>query len=194
MKKILALLIASALILSLAACAASGRNDTAGADDETDHTETEAPAEAPQAGEAAEEAAGLPGTVEAAGEAAGTQETGPEDDAAAAEALKETILGDWVYPGGGYELEHLTFNADGTGTYTGLEDRQYSFTYDVMLDHRTYGNGEAYTENMLRMAYDTGETEDIIFFFNDSGQMVFHDSENGGYTGVMYCIDVFIKE
>lgn len=40
------------------------------------------------------------------------------------------------------------------------------------------------------MSYDTGETEDILFFFNDeTGHLAFHNSENGGYNGVIDCAE-----
>ena len=47
---------------------------------------------------------------------------------------------------------------------------------------------------MLKISYDNGETEDVIFFFTDNGQLAFHNSEDGGYFGVMDNLDVYTKE
>ena len=165
-----------AMILSLAACGGSDKSSTT--EPETSNTSTEAP----QSDRETEEATD-----------ALTEE--PLDDDAAIETLKETIVGDWGFPGDGSfeDIEHLTFREDGTGTYKG-PDKNYTFTYVIHVDHRTYNNGAAYVENMLKMSYSTGETEDIIFFFTEQGKLAFHNSENGGYNGVMENLDVFTKE
>ncbi len=176
MKKQFAFLIAAALILSIVSFAACGKtgdsvNGTEPTEEETlSAEENDAGTEAPEATEA--------------------------DDSALIDELKEKVVGEWGFPGDGKEtdLERLTFNADGTGEYISLpSNRTLSFSYAISIDHRTYNNGEAYTENMLHMSYDTGESEDIIFFFNENGQMAFHDSDNGGYNGVMDALDVFTK-
>ena len=175
MKKLFALLLASVMLITLAACSDSGKSGES--DPVTENSSTE-----PSQSEKQTESTTEESTTEQQG-----------DDAVVKE-LKNRLCGDWRFPAEGVEMEHLKFNADGTGTYKGLEDRNYTFTYVVHLDHRTYGNGEPYVENMLKMTYDNGETEDIIFFFNDNGQMAFHNSEDGGYTGVMYSLDLFTKE
>lgn len=175
MKKLIALLMTAVLALSLAACGGAGKNNTS----EPDAGNTDV--EMPQNDEATEEAT----------------EAELQDDTAMVEELQERLTGDWGFPGNGTDddIEHLTFNEDGTGSYASIASgKNYSFTYTIHIDHRTYNNGEAYVEYMLNMAYDNGETEDFIFFFNDNGQMAFHNSEDGGYFGVMDDIDVFTKE
>ena len=174
MKKLIALFIAVMLVVSLAACGNTGKNDPT--QPAADNTTAEPPQD-----EETTEATDAP-----------TDE--PQDDAAAAAELNARLCGDWIYPDNGPEMERLTFNADGTGSYRGLEDRNYTFTYEVYIDHRAYANGAPYDENILKVNYSTGETENIIFFFNDNGQMAFHNFEDGGYTGMMYALDLFTKE
>ncbi|MBQ7687848.1 MAG: hypothetical protein IJT27_01390 [Clostridia bacterium] len=174
MKKTVALLIALAFILSLAACGNSGKNNARepGADNTVSGAAQDLQTDA--ADEPADEA---------------------QDDAAAVEALKEQIVGVWGFPGdGGEDAERLTFNADGTGEYQTLNDKRMSFTYEIYIDHRTYNNGAPYTENMFHMEYDTGETEDFIFFFTEAGKLAFHNSDNGGYNGVLDYFDNYTKE
>ena len=155
MKKFFAVLIAGLLVLSLAACGNSG-GDTG--ETTADAIETEAVTEAP--------------------------ETEQPDDTALAEAEKEKLIGSWSFPG--LEgVETLTFNEDGTGTYDNMDGNHIQFNYLVTVDHQTYNNGEAYINYMLNMDYDTGESEDIIFFYTDENHLAFHNSENGGYSGVM---------
>ena len=175
MKKVFALFIALFCILSLAACGNSGKNNSPepGTDDtasvSAQELQTDAATDAP--------------TDEA------------QDDDAAVEALKEQIVGVWGFPGdGGEDAERLTFNADGTGEYQTLNDKRMSFTYEIYIDHRTYNNGAPYTENMFHMEYDTGETEDFIFFFTEAGKLAFHNSDNGGYNGVLDYFDNYTKE
>ena len=116
----------------------------------------------------------------------------PQDDAAAVEALQKKIVGTWGFPGdGGENAERLTFNADGTGEYQSLGDKHYTFTYVIYIDHRTYANGAPYTENMFTITYDTGDVEDIIFFFTEAGKLAFHNSENGGYSGMIDNFDSY---
>ena len=163
MKKILALLIVLKLIVSLAACGNSGKGDV---------KETSA-AEATQK---VEETA-----AEIETEAPATEQ--PDDDTVIAEQMAK-LIGSWTYPGMD-DYERLTFNDDGTGTYKGINDKDLSFNYTVSVDHKEYGNGEKYINTMLKMDYSTGETEDIIFWFNSDTEMAFHNSEDGGYSGVL---------
>ena len=97
--------------------------------------------------------------------------------------LTETLVGEWHYPG--IDDEKLIFNADNTGKHDGVMSKQ-DFTYTVSVEHLEYANNGSYLEYYLNMKYDTGEEEDIIFFFNDErGTMGFHNSDNGGYGGVL---------
>ena len=177
MKKVFALFIALGLILSFAACGNSGKNNTP--ESGTDDTASESAQDVSTTDEA------TPASTDDAA-----------DDAAAVEALKEQIVGVWGFPGnGGEDAERLTFHADGTGEYQTLNDKHISFSYEIYIDHRTsYNNGVPYTENMFHMEYDTGETEDFIFFFTESGKLAFHNSENGGYNGVIDYFDNYTKE
>ena len=171
MKKLIALLIVCALALSLAAC--GGKNDPT---EPASNDETTAEA-APMDTETTE-----------------PEETEQTDEDLAAE-LTERLTGTWGCPGDGSEdFEQLTFNADGTGSYRGVPDKQYTFTYVIHIDHRTYANGAPYVEYMIKLDYDNGVTEDNIFFFTDSGKLAFHNAEDGGYTGQILFIDSLVKE
>lgn len=98
-------------------------------------------------------------------------------------ALKNRLAGEWHYPG--IDDERLIFNEDGTGTHDGIYGKQ-EFTYVISVEHLEYANNGSYLEYYLNMKYDTGEEEDIIFFFNEEREtMGFHDSDNGGYNGVI---------
>lgn len=173
MKKLIALLIVCALALSLAAC--GGKNDP------TEPAGNETTAEAT--------------TAEAAtDEATEPEETEQTDEDLLAE-LTERLTGVWGYPGDGSEdFEQLTFNADGTGSYRGVPDKQYTFTYAIRIDHRTYANGAPYVEYMIKLDYDNGVTEDNIFFFTDTGKLAFHNAEDGGYSGQILFLDSLVKE
>ena len=175
MKKGFTLFIALFFILSLVACGNSGKKD------------------APEPG-TEDTASGFAQELQT--DAATDAPTDAQDDAAAVKALEEQIVGVWGFPGnGGEDAERLTFHADGTGEYQTLNDKHISFSYEIYIDHRTsYNNGVPYTENMFHMEYDTGETEDFIFFFTESGKLAFHNSENGGYNGVIDYFDNYTKE
>ena len=171
MKKLIALLLIAALALCLAACGGkNGPTEPAG----NDETTAEA---APTDAETTE-----------------PEETEQTDEDLVAE-LTERLTGVWGYPGDGTEdFEKLTFNADGTGSYRGVPDKQYTFTYAIRIDHRTYANGEPYVEYMIKLDYDNGVTEDNIFFFTDSGKLAFHNAEDGGYNGQILFLDSLVKE
>ena len=157
MKKILALLIAAVLALSLAACGNSAKGDTASAD--------------AQATQAIEETA------------AETEEV-TEENPKMAVIGKDQLIGSWTYPGmDGYE--DLTFNDDGTGSYVGLDGTDLTFTYAINPVTETYGNTEEYVDNHMIVDYSNGETEDIIIFFSEENHLCFHNSENGGYNGIL---------
>ena len=165
MKKLFAILLVTASLLSLAACGGSD-NSSQGKPDMSSTA-----AEAPQS--------------EAEPEAVPAEETPePLDDEALAEAEKAKLIGDWTM--NGVEEIGLTFNEDGTGVYHFLNEKIITFTYLVCVSHREYNIGAPYDDYLLKMNYDTGEVEDIIFFFNDeTGHLAFHNSEHGGYGGVL---------
>ena len=170
MKKHIAALLVLLLILALASCGRpSGNGPT---EPVTEESVTE---EAPTGEQTTEE---------------------PDDETLVAE-LTEKLIGTWGYPGDGKtdDLERLTFNADGSGTYRGLPGGlDCDLTYAVHIDHRTYNNGTPYVEYMLEMKYGGGEEEDVIFFFTEQGKLAFHDGDNSGYNGVMDNLDVLTKE
>lgn len=165
MKKVFVLLLATALLLSLAACGGSGKNSSSNSG--VNNTAAEAP------------------QIEEKPEAAPAEETPePPDDEALAEAERAKLVGEWNM--NGVDQIGLTFNADGTGTYHFLDEKIVTFTYLVSVSHRAYNNGAPYDDYMLKMTYGTGEVEDIIFFFNEeTGNLCFHNSEHGGYGGVL---------
>ena len=163
MKRIFAVLLATVLLLSLAAC--GGRNSP------SDSEESVPAAEAPQISEEPE--------------AAPAEETPePPDDNALAEAERAKLIGEWTMDG--INEISLVFNEDGTGAYHFLTEKTVTFTYFVYVSHREYNNGAPYDDYLLKMTYDNGEVEDIIFFFNDeTGHLAFHNIEHGGYSGVI---------
>ncbi len=106
------------------------------------------------------------------------------DDNALAEAEKAKLVGEWNLDG--IDEIGLSFNEDGTGAYHFLTEKTITFTYFVYVSHREYANGAPYDDYLLKMSYDNGEVEDILFFFNDeTGHLAFHNSEHGGYNGVI---------
>ncbi len=108
------------------------------------------------------------------------------DDSSLIEAAKKQLTGSWNYPGVDEEL--LTFNEDGTGTYTGIGGKDYSFSYNVSVIRDTYNNGTEYTNNLMSVTYNTGETEDITFEFRKDAEekMIFHNSDySSGYSGII---------
>ena len=165
MKKLLALLLAAVLAVSFAAC---GKKE-AGKQETAVEPETVYEATAP------EEEAGA-----------------PLDDAALIAKTVEQLLGVWTVAS--VDQERLTFNADGTGTYVGILDKDLAFTYTVSVAHKAYANGEEYVETMLNINYDTGESEEITATITEENglKMVFH-LDGSGYSGVMNYIDAWIK-
>ena len=155
MKKLFELLIVILLAVSMTACGSSGKEEPAPEGNDIPVEETET----------------------------GESETEEMSDEELIEVLKERLIGEWHYPG--IDEERLIFNNDKTGTHDGIYAKQ-EFTYTVSIDHKEYGNGKPYINYMLHMKYDTGEEEDIIFFFNEEREtMAFHNSEDGGYSGVL---------
>ena len=126
-----------------------------------------------------------------------SEKTQEEIDAEMVDSAKAQLIGDWTYPG--IDIEQLHFGEDGTGTYAGIggkKDKSYTFTYVVYVEHKTYGNGEEYIENTMKIDYHTGESEIIVFEFKEEGgyqKMVFRTTEGGGYSGIMNFPD-WVKE
>lgn len=159
MKKIIVLLLALALVFSLAACGGKG---TDGKGDAAESTE--APTTLPE-----EE----------------TEPAEPDDDTLIA-ADKDLLVGSWNFSG--IDAEMLVFNADGTGSYTSFNGKDLTFTYSVLIKHDAYANGEAFLYHVIGIAYDTGETEEITFDFrgDEKDRMVFRNGDNtSGYSGVI---------
>ena len=159
MKKILAFLVLTVLILSLVACGDTGKNSPS----ETDTKETVA--ETTHSDEVTEDE---------------TEETTElPDDAARIEEGESKILGNWYMDG--IDEISLVFNEDGTGEYNFLTEKKITFTYSVYITQELSDD-----ECMIKATYDTGEVEDFRFFFNrDTGHLCFHSSEGGGYNGVL---------
>lgn len=170
MKRALTFFAATILILSFAACGNAETNKpTESSNDKSEVTtqkyeETKATTVAPT-------------------EIAATTEA---DDSSLIEAAQKQLIGSWSYPGVDEEL--LTFNEDGTGTYTGIGGKDYSFSYNVSVIRDTYNNGTEYTNNLMSVTYNTGETEDITFEFRKDAEekMIFHNSDySSGYSGII---------
>ena len=160
MKKLFALLIVAAMVLSLAACGGSEKPGPAEPDTK------DAAAEAPQSGEATDAATDEP------------TDAAPDDTARAA-AGKEKIAGEWTM--NGVNDISLVFNEDGTGAYNFLTEKNVTFTYLVYISPELSED-----ECMIKLTCDTGEVEDFRFFFNrDTGHLCFHSGEGGGYHGVL---------
>ncbi len=169
MKKVFAMLIAAVLVLSLAACGDSDKGKS------SDSGKDSSAVEATQKAEETEAA------TEAVTEEPATEQV--DDDTLIADR-KKNLIGNWSYTGMEDYLK-LVFNEDGTGSYHGIGGEDITFTYQIAVDHKEYGNGEPYVNTLLKMKYDTGETEDIIFWFNSETDMAFHNSDDGGYSGVL---------
>ena len=166
MKKVLAILIAVMLILSLAACGNSGTD--------TKSESTESPSvEATQAEEETEPVTEAPASTEA-------------NDDALIEETTAKLVGDWTYAGM-EDFVRLTFNEDGTGSYNGLDVTDLTFTYVMSMEHKEYGNGEAYIDKTLTVTYNTGEAEEIVIDFLQEAQeqLTFHTTDGGGYSGII---------
>lgn len=158
MKRIIALLILTALVFSLASCGGANEN-------------TESSVE--------------PVTT-AASEAATEAETeGAPDFDAMAEELKAQIVGSWTFYNRMYKTtsNHLVFNEDGTGSYQGgvAEDgkyeHDYTFTYTISVDYSEYS--DKYFTNTLTVNYnETGETEKRALSFLEDGTMMLGQIEN----------------
>lgn len=168
MKRLFAILIAAALVLSLAACSGSG---SSGKSDPT-------AAETTLTAELTEAATEEPAQTEA-------------DDAALIEETQKQLVGNWSYTGM-EDILRLTFNEDGTGSYTGLDGASFTFTYTITPVHKEYGNGKPYIDKTMTVNYDNGETEDIVIDFLD-GNLTFHTTDGGGYSGKMTDYGAWIR-
>ena len=98
--------------------------------------------------------------------------------------IKKQLVGDWI--GVYFQMELLTFKDDGTGTYEGIFDKNFTFTYDVYLEHKEFANGDEYINNILTIAYNNGKSEEIVIDLRDENtqKLVLRDRETG-YHGVI---------
>ena len=174
MKKALAFIFAAAMMASFAGCGDSGSGKTS----ETEAEKTTA--EIVQTTEAAEAVTEEPETTQAS------------DEEMIAEN-KSKLVGDWVAKD--LDVETLSFSEDGTGKYKNFDGEEISFAYELSVAHKAYGNGEEYVDNLMKVDYSSGESEDIMIDFREEGntELVFHSSESGGYSGVMN-FDVWTKK
>ena len=170
MKKIAALIIASAFILTLAACSSSGKGKSSEKEQSVTAAETTQKAQETTAAETTEAETLVPDTTEA--------------DPNMVVIEKEQLIGDWAYPSL-EDVVKLTFNANGTGSYTGLNHESLSFTYELTPELKHFNNGSEHINNVLKMSYANGEAEDIIIFNMENGCLGTHNSEDGGYGGIL---------
>lgn len=150
MKKIITLLIAAALMLSLTACGDSGSE-----------------------GKEKVSNSNLP--------AVSSEEDG---DSSLIKASQAKLIGTWTISG--VDMEQLTFNEDGTGTYEGIFDKKCTLTYTVSTYHQVYNNGDEKVVALMSVSFSTGEAEDITFEFRGDAddKLVFHNSDyTSGYHG-----------
>ena len=160
MKKLFAFLTVTALLLSLAACGGAGKSDSSESDKKDNVTATQ---------QNNGETENVPDE----------STSGQPDIEAIAETAKAKLIG--KYNMSGVDDISLVFNEDGTGEYKFLNEKRITFTYLVYAKE-----GMMDGDCMIKMTYDTDEVEDNIFFFNrDTGNLCFHNSENGGYNGVI---------
>lgn len=105
------------------------------------------------------------------------------------EVIKKQILkltGEWNYAG--EDVETLMFSDEGKGSYSNLNGEIYTFSYEVRVEHKEYNNGEPYINTVMKVNYDSGDSEEMIFFFNEEGEstvLAFHNLDDGGYNGFM---------
>ncbi len=181
MKKTTELIMIGLLSFSLAACgnsANSNNENTAAEDKPEDTAETVIETETPK----------------------GEDETEAEktDEQLIAET-KEQLVGEWYTPS--IDLEHLFFNEDGTGHYTGL-DKDFDFTYTTDIDRLDTPNNGRMAEDLMTINYDNGVTEDLIFLIGDEEitsypgetKLLFQTMDHGGYSGVMNNFDTWVKK
>ena len=156
MKKLFAVLLAAALLFTFAACGA----ESADVPDTSAATE-----QIPAPTKAAEETSAASGDFALIGE------------------IKTQLVGDWKYSA--YDGVKLTFRDNGTGSYLGLDGAERSFLYFVTVSHETYANGAEYINNVLKVAYNNGTSEEIAVDFPEEGgtKLILHSLEENGYTG-----------
>ena len=124
MIKFFAILLTAALILSLAAC---GDSASESGNDSGESTAAESVLTAEKT-EPATEAKTEPAPETAA--VTEPPETEASDDALI-EAAMTQLMGEWTVSS--VDIERLTFREDGTGTYTGIFDKDCTFTYVVSI-------------------------------------------------------------
>lgn len=174
MKKIVTFLMAGLVTLSLAACGNTAEQRTDAAAGESDAEET----------------------AETAGES--EQEAEKSDEELIAETL-QVLVGEWYCPA--VDMEHLLFNEDGTGHYTGI-DKDHAFTYSTGIERLDISNNGRDIEDLMTIHYDTGETEEIRFLIGDEGitgypgqtKLLLQTMDHGGYSGVMNYLDIWVKK
>lgn len=174
MKRVYALVLSAIMALSLASCSDSAKDskaDKSSAEAVTTTTATTTTTTTAPVTEASSE----------------EPESSVPDDSELAAEQQEQLLGDWHYST--IDEETLSFNADGTGKYSSIvSGTEHIFKYTVYISHKEFNNGEPYIDNMMKIEYNTGEVEDIIFEVREEyGKtiLVFRNSESGEYSGVI---------
>ena len=161
MKALVNLFAAALLALALAGCGSSNGGDANAPKQDTTQPEQTQPADTQE-----------------------TTDAQPTDEELAAREVAN-LAGTWGHRS--LTDERLVFNPDGTGTYQGIFDKDFTFTYTVTVEHRTYNNGEVYDSNILTITFDNGVTEQILYFYQDDAhtKIGLHNYEDGGYYGTL---------
>lgn len=173
------------LILSLAACGGCSS-------EKKSESNSASAVETAQATEQSEQGDSVAGTW-ANDDESGETITFNDDETLTKETMAK-LVGDWTYTGM-EDYVKLTFNEDGTGSYDGIDVTGLSFTYELTMEHKEYGNGEPYIDQTLKVNYSTGESEEIVIGFLEEGQekLTFHTTEGGGYNGVITDYGAWIR-
>ena len=172
MRKLINALFAVLLFVSIAGCTGSSEEESI----------DDAPAESEPAAQEIEDQ-----------EPVGSDETEKElSDEELAEEFRSRIVGEWTYQGL-TNYEYLTINEDGTGSYVGIMDKDFTFDYQLYVVHREYGNGEPFTDYTVIIETDAGEREEIVLNVReDTGELTLHTGDSG-YSGTLFNFPDFIR-
>ena len=116
-----------------------------------------------------------------------------DPDTALIQESQKKLTGSWVVRN--LDIEQLTFNSDGTGTYKGIFDKDCTFTYTVSAYHQVYNNGDEKVIPLMHVQFSTGEVEDITFVIreDEGNKLVFTNSDyTGGYHDGVFNFDEYI--
>ena len=90
------------------------------------------------------------------------------------EKIENELIGKYKYKNP--EIENLEFKKDKTGTYTGLYDKNYTFTYSITIDSKSTLNNLSIHINELNktykfkfMFYENGD----LYIYEENGELIF---------------------